>query len=203
MNEFLYYPQENLDKIKRKLNIFIGDKIFNKKNIIEVKCNRDIESGLAEICLSLGIYKKAQEYGDNLILPAYLDEEIAITSDEFFEQIVFINDDKNFGNYEKQKENFLSRCLSYNGYHISSYKLLPNYCEYEKCINFAIETALKKNLINEKDFLINLSKIINYENEIQYLLSSPLDRAKALYETINNSDIEEENKNILCFFNKK
>ena len=92
MNELniLYYPQDNLNKEERKINIFIQKEIFGFDYVVEAHCNIEPESGLTELCYNNERKNYFSKYEETLLLPAYLNYENAMTNDDFFEQIASV-----------------------------------------------------------------------------------------------------------------
>jgi hypothetical protein len=203
LNEYLYYPQSFLTKEERDLNFFIAKEVFNKDVTTEVKCYIDIESGMTDIAMSHSTIKQYSQFEKILILPAYLDHEDCYTIDSFFKELVYINDDKNFGNYDKQKKTFCKTAIEQDGYHISSFKLIPNYCNYLEAINFSIKKSIKDKLITENQFISSLKKIINSEKEYDCVICTAIEKAKALCNALQWNTTKIDKKNVLCFYSKK
>jgi hypothetical protein len=200
MEDYLLYPQGTLTKEERDINIFIEKKILNRELIQEVPCYIDPESGLVDICINQNRINHYSKYETILQLPAYLNDEESCTPEQFFEELVFISDTKNFNTYESQKKVFLKNTLEYNGWHVSSYRLIPNYCEYSKAMNQALDFAISKNIITKKDYIDSLMKIIGSEDVYDICLASSFDRAKAFYKMFND---DKKNEKVICFFDRK
>ncbi len=203
MNELniLYYPQDNLNKEERKINIFIQKEIFGFDYVVEAHCNIEPESGLTELCYNNERKNYFSKYEETLLLPAYLNYENAMTNDDFFEQIASVTQ-KGTSDYKKEKEEFFKNAISYNNWHITSFEIVPHYSGNSDLMNKVLNKALKDKIINKEEYLLKLKEIFNIKNEFDLLTLNPLEKGKALYLLINNKE-EVEEKNVVCFFNKK
>jgi len=205
MDDTRMYPQGNISNEARDINIFIAKKIYNKKEIIMIPCYNDHDSGLMEICWN----KKRIEYFTKIhnifYLPAFLCEESAITSSDFFDNFIFTSQpsvlDLHKNNlYEKQKTAFIKDTLTYNNMHVSSYKLIHNYAYHSEILLPAIEKAIQQNLITRDDYIYSLQNTINSTDLFDICHSTNFNKAKALYNLLNK-DIKQDN--IFYFSNKK
>lgn len=203
MNELniLYYPQDNLSKEERKINIFIQKEIFGSDYVVEAHCNIDPESGLTELCYTNERKNYFSKYEETLLLPAYLNHENAMTNDDFFEQIASVTQ-KGTSNHKKEKEKFFKDTISYNNWHITSFEIVPHYTGNNDLMNQVLNKALKDKIINKENYLSKVKEIFNIENDFDLLILNPLEKGKALYLLINDKETIEE-ENVVCFFNKK
>lgn len=203
MNELniLYYPQDNLSKEERKINIFIQKEIFGSDYVVEAHCNIDPESGLTELCYTKERKNYFSKYEETLLLPAYLNHENAMTNDDFFEQIASVTQ-KGTSNHKNEKEKFFKDTISYNNWHITSFEIVPHYTGNNDLMNQVLNKALKDKIINKESYLLKVKEILNIKDDFDLLILNPLEKGKALYLLINDKEkIEEEN--VVCFFNKK
>ena len=201
MEDFLLYPQGTLIKEERDINIFIQKKIFKAEFVTEVPCNIDPESGLTDICITQDRIDYYSKYETILSLPAYLNPEQAMTSEEFFNELIFISDTKNFNSYENQKELFIKNTLEYNNWHISSYSLIPDYCGYMEAINNVVFYSVEQKIITEDSFVEELSKILNTKNNFELIMANSFQKAKAFYNIFN--DKKSKDDKVICFFDRK
>lgn len=198
--EILTYPQEQLTKEERKINIFIQKEIYNSEYVTEAHCNIDPESGLTEICYNTERKNYFSKYENTLLLPIYLNPENAIKNEEFFEKIVY-NSSLNNESYNNQKEKFLEKTISYDDWHISSFDIVPNYCANNDIINQVILKAIKENKLSRKEYVDKLKNYKNIQNEFDLLLTNAYDKSVVLYLILNKTEQLNED-NVVCFFNK-
>ena len=124
-----------------------------------------------------------------------------MTNDDFFEQIASVTQ-KGTSDHKKEKEEFFKNAISYNNWHITSFEIVPHYSGNSDLMNKVLNKALKDKIINKEEYLLKLKEIFNIKNEFDLLTLNPLEKGKALYLLINNKE-EVEEKNVVCFFNKK
>lgn len=197
----LYYPQENLSNEERKINIFIQKKVFGSDYIVEAHCNIDPESGLTELCYNNERKNYFSKYESTLLLPAFLNHENAMTNDDFFDQIASVTK-KGTNEYKTEKEDFFKNTISYNNWHITSFDIVPHYTGNNDLMNQVLNKSLKDKIINKENYILKVKEVFDIENEFDLLTLSPLKKGKALYLLLNDKE-EIEDKNVLCFFNKK
>lgn len=197
----LYYPQENLSNEERKINIFIQKKVFGSDYIVEAHCNIDPESGLTELCYNNERKNYFSKYESTLLLPAFLNHENAMTNDDFFDQIASVTK-KGTNEYKTEKEDFFKNTISYNNWHITSFDIVPHYTGNNDLMNQVLNKSLKDEIINKENYILKVKEVFDIENEFDLLTLSPLKKGKALYLLLNDKE-EIEDKNVLCFFNKK
>lgn len=199
--DILYYPQRNLNKEERKINIFIQKMVFGSDYIVEAHCNIDPESGLTELCYNNERKNYFSKYETTLLLPAYLNPENEMTNDDFFDQIVSVTK-KGTSEYKVEKEEFFKNIISYDNWHITSFEIVPHYTGNNDLMNSVLNKSLKDKVINKEDYLLKIKEVFNIENDFDLLTLSPLKKGKALYLLLSDKS-EVEDKKVLCFFDKK
>ena len=199
-SDILTYPQEQLTADERKINIFIQKEIYKSSLVTEAHCNIDPESGLTEICYNKERKNYFSKYESTLLLPVYLNEENAIKNEEFFQQIIYSSKNKK-ESYEKQKQNFIDKTISYDNWHISSFDIVPHYCGNNDIVNQVILKSINDKLITKDAFLNELKKQKNINSEFDLLLTKAYDKALVLYFILNKTNKINE-KNVISLFKK-
>jgi hypothetical protein len=201
-DDILTYPQESLKNEERVINTFIQKEIYKSNYITEAHCNIDPESGLVELCYNKERKDYFSKYDNILYLPVYLNDDNSISNNDFFDKIIYSSSFNEDGNYEKQKNKFLEKVLSYDGWHISSFDIIPHYSGNNDLINKVISYSIKNKIIKKEDYVNKLKEYKSTEDIFEILISSAFEKAKCLYLLLTNKNNKKED-NIICFFENK
>lgn len=201
MENFLIYPQKQLIKKERDINISIQKNIYKSKTITELLCYINPETCLSDICLNKNRIDFFNKNNNILKLPAYLNEN-AIKTVDLFDEINSFTINNNHESYNIKKQKFIDKSIEHNGWHITSFSLIPNYCNNLEAVNNSIFFAIKNNIIKREDFIKELSKLLKTEDLFEITMANAMIKSTALYNIFKDKDKDKDNKNNILYFFK-